>query len=446
MAPMAFWTAVAVGVGAVAVAGAGSGGTLPVGAYVVADKMAAAASAVSAAAARVSLPWGLRPPPPSPPPSPPLKPAAAPDAAYVAALTAPLVAPRGVEPPLLPAVSVVVVVRAAGGDGQAAAPTTSTITTYHAGVGSPTDETRYELGSITKVFASLLLARAVAAGRVRLDTPVADLLPAAALPLPPPHWPRVTLQQLATHTAGLPREPPGGEAAAAAASAAPPPGDTPPPVAQPHAIPMAAWIAGLRGVSFRTPPGTRWAYSNFGAGLLGHVVARAVGAPSFAAAVREWVFVPAGMAAAAVADGGGAGDGFGAPEAGGGGEVATPHDGGGQEAVLSVARPGGGRAEQLWVAVLGARRRLFPVDATARAFDVRPGGLRVRFVGLPPVTGADTRGGGGAGGRAKPALWVSGGGLPFSLRCRRVEAAEEVGWWGRLEGAVGGLVWRWAGQ
>ncbi|KAK1869659.1 hypothetical protein I4F81_012129 [Pyropia yezoensis] len=159
--------------------------------------------------------------------------------------------------------SVVVVVRAASGGGQGEGPPTTTITTYHAGVGSPTDDTRYELGSVTKAFASLLLARAVAAGR-------------------------------------------------------------------PHAIPVATWTAGLRGVSFRTPPGTRWAYSNFGAGLLGYVVARAVGAPFFVAAIREWVFLPAGMASAAIADAGGSGDGGGAPDAaGGGGEVATPHDDGG---------------------------------------------------------------------------------------------------------------------
>jgi len=557
----------------------------------------------------------------------------------VAALTAPLVAPRGAEPPLLPAVSVVVVVRSGASDGQGAPPqaTTTTTTTYHAGVGRPTDGTRYELGSITKVFASLLLARAVGAGVVGLDTPVGELLAPPAAPLPPPHWPRVTLRHLATHTAGLPREAPGEAAPAATASSAsahPSAAAAPPPASQPQVIPVAAWAAALAGVRFRTPPGTRWAYSNFGAGLLGHALARAVGAPSFAAAVRRWVFVPAGMATASVAD-----DGGGADAGGGGGALATPHDDGGwpvpptaftdataaaggarasaadmgafgafclaaaagapprgpptgeasppaggaapppgvapadaeslaaalrltlppqrlsatgrpirpsgrtgqalgwvtaaagsahwhnglvagsaaafilnapagvavavmasaaesavvedlgqavyeaarrgkgapaaaaaiqmpplpatvaagaldavagtyrfmgEDAVLTVARPGGGRAEQLWCALPGGDRgRLLPVDTTGRRFDVPGGGLRAQFVGRTPWTAAGGGGGGGGGGTVA-AVWVSGAGLLFAVRCRRVGAAGKTRWWERLEDAAGGFLCRWA--
>lgn len=78
--------------------------------------------------------------------------------------------------------------------------------------------------------------------------------------------------------------------------------------------------------------------------------------------------------------------------------VAGTHRLMGQDAVVSVARLGGVRAKQLWVAAFGARRRLFPIDATARAFDIRSEGLRVRFMGLPPVAGVEAKGGGGGGG------------------------------------------------
>lgn len=143
-------------------------------------------------------------------------------------------------------------------------------------------------------------------------------------PHPPPHWPRVTLRHLAT---GLPREAPGGgapalpatAATAAAEAAATPPSDAPPLAPQPQATPVAAWTAALHGIPFAATPDTRWTYSNFRAGLLGHALARVIGSPSFAAAVRRWVLQPAGMATSLVPDGG-------CDSGGGEGEVASPHD------------------------------------------------------------------------------------------------------------------------
>ena len=63
------------------------------------------------------------------------------------------------------------------------------------------ERTLFEIGSITKVFTAALLADLVAAGRVRLEDPVGELLGLPGLP------PDVTLLRLATHTAGLPRLP-----------------------------------------------------------------------------------------------------------------------------------------------------------------------------------------------------------------------------------------------
>ena len=63
-----------------------------------------------------------------------------------------------------------------------------------------TDHTLFEIGSVTKTMTALVLARAVAGGEVTLGTTVGEVLGAAAHRVAP-----VTLLQLATHTAGLPR-------------------------------------------------------------------------------------------------------------------------------------------------------------------------------------------------------------------------------------------------
>jgi CubicO group peptidase (beta-lactamase class C family) len=66
--------------------------------------------------------------------------------------------------------------------------------------------TACELGSASKTFTGLLLAEMVARGEVGHDDPVADHLPPHAVPSDPVAR-RVTLADLATHTAGVPRTP-----------------------------------------------------------------------------------------------------------------------------------------------------------------------------------------------------------------------------------------------
>ena len=67
---------------------------------------------------------------------------------------------------------------------------------------SPDGRTLYEIGSITKVFTTTLLATLVVEKGLALQQPVREFLPEApALP------PSITLQSLATHTSGLPRLP-----------------------------------------------------------------------------------------------------------------------------------------------------------------------------------------------------------------------------------------------
>jgi len=72
-------------------------------------------------------------------------------------------------------------------------------------VGVPADRV-FEIGSITKVFTSSILATMVADGSLRLDDPVAKLLP-AAVRVPARNGHQITLLDLATQSSGLPRLP-----------------------------------------------------------------------------------------------------------------------------------------------------------------------------------------------------------------------------------------------
>ena len=66
--------------------------------------------------------------------------------------------------------------------------------------------TIFEIGSITKAFTGILLADMAARGDVRLDQPVVELLPPGTS-IPARNGKQITLEQLATHTSGLPRLP-----------------------------------------------------------------------------------------------------------------------------------------------------------------------------------------------------------------------------------------------
>ena len=68
-----------------------------------------------------------------------------------------------------------------------------------------TGDTVFEIGSITKVFTSLILADMVGRGEVALNDPVAKYLP-PGVKVPERKGRQITLVDLATHMSGLPRE------------------------------------------------------------------------------------------------------------------------------------------------------------------------------------------------------------------------------------------------
>ncbi|MEU4704015.1 serine hydrolase domain-containing protein [Nonomuraea dietziae] len=155
-----------------------------------------------------------------------------------------------------------------------------------AGPGAPDGDTVFEIGSVTKVFTALALARQVVAGTAALDEPVRDLLPAGTA-MPAREGREVSLRHLAQHTSGLPRLPKG---AIWQMIREFPNGDR-----DPYArYDDATILAGLAGTRLRSLPGTRFRYSNLGAGLLGLALATRAGT-DYATLLTEDVCKPLGM-------------------------------------------------------------------------------------------------------------------------------------------------------
>jgi D-alanyl-D-alanine-carboxypeptidase/D-alanyl-D-alanine-endopeptidase len=136
------------------------------------------------------------------------------------------------------------------------------------------------IGSVSKVFAGDVLARMAASGELSLDAPLARYAPAGKAPLSFADRP-ITLIDLATHSAGLPRE---------LADPATLP-DQKNPFAGFKASYYWDWIAS-HPPAYR--PGTTAIYSNFGFGLLGEALAKAGGQP-YADLVRSRITAPLGM-------------------------------------------------------------------------------------------------------------------------------------------------------
>jgi serine-type D-Ala-D-Ala carboxypeptidase/endopeptidase len=143
---------------------------------------------------------------------------------------------------------------------------------------TPPEKILFEIGSITKVFTGLLLAQGVIDGKVSLADSIAKHLPAdVALD---PKAAAITLEQLSTHTSGLPRLP---------ANFAP--ANRSDPYADYSVERLYHFLRGYHpGESPPQPP----AYSNLGVGLLGHLLERAYG-QSYAELLAAKITRPLGL-------------------------------------------------------------------------------------------------------------------------------------------------------
>jgi CubicO group peptidase (beta-lactamase class C family) len=118
-------------------------------------------------------------------------------------------------------------------------------------------DTVFEIGSITKVFTSLVLMDMVQKGELAVTDPVAKFLPAEAR-VPERNGRKITLQDLATQNSGLPRMPSNFS-----------PKDPRNPYADYTPERLYAFLSGYE---LTRDIGSQFEYSNLGVGLLGHAL------------------------------------------------------------------------------------------------------------------------------------------------------------------------------
>jgi serine-type D-Ala-D-Ala carboxypeptidase/endopeptidase len=146
-------------------------------------------------------------------------------------------------------------------------------------------DTIFEIGSVSKVFTSLLLSDMVQRGQVALTDPVSKYLP-ADVKVPQRNGKQITLQDLATHTSGLPRLPGNFK-----------PKDSGNPYAD---YTVAQLYEFLSSYELQRDIGSQYEYSNLGGGLLGHALALRAGM-DYEALVRTRITAPLNMKSTVIA-------------------------------------------------------------------------------------------------------------------------------------------------
>jgi D-alanyl-D-alanine-carboxypeptidase/D-alanyl-D-alanine-endopeptidase len=143
----------------------------------------------------------------------------------------------------------------------------------------PDGDTVFEIGSMTKVFTSLLLMDMVRRGEVALTDPISKFLP-ESVKVPERNGRKITLADLSTQSSGLPRMPNNFT-----------PKDPDNPYADYTVQQMYDFLSGYK---LTRDVGSQYEYSNLGVGLLGHVLSLRAGI-SYEALVRSRICDPLGL-------------------------------------------------------------------------------------------------------------------------------------------------------
>ncbi|WP_406502153.1 serine hydrolase (plasmid) [Streptomyces sp. NBC_01590] len=140
------------------------------------------------------------------------------------------------------------------------------------GVGTTTDSV-FQIGSITKVWTATVVMQLVDEGLLRLDTPIAEVLPELRLSEPAVAK-RVTMRHLLTHTSGID-------------------GDVFTDTGRGDDC-LEKYVALLAGVAQNHPPDATWSYCNAGFSLAGRVIEKLTG-DTWDEAIRKRLFTPLGL-------------------------------------------------------------------------------------------------------------------------------------------------------
>lgn len=144
----------------------------------------------------------------------------------------------------------------------------------------PNANTVYETGSITKVFTSLILADMSLKGKLSLEDPISKFLP-ASIKVPVQNGKEITLLNLSTHTATLPRFPFNVD-----------PENIDDPYADYGLNKLYEYLAAYQpDMDF----GTRWRYSNTAYGLLGNILTSVAGEKDYEQLIIDSICKPLKM-------------------------------------------------------------------------------------------------------------------------------------------------------
>jgi serine-type D-Ala-D-Ala carboxypeptidase/endopeptidase len=125
------------------------------------------------------------------------------------------------------------------------------------------ENTLFDIGSITKTFTTTILANMVKNGTVNLDDPIEKYLP-PTVRVPTYNGNKITLEDLATHTSGLPDYPPNLQVSNI--------------TAYPNYTRQQMYES-LSNITLAHAPGSNYSYSDLGMALLGDILASKEGMP-----------------------------------------------------------------------------------------------------------------------------------------------------------------------
>jgi len=141
-------------------------------------------------------------------------------------------------------------------------------------LGTATDDSIYEIGSITKTFTGLVLAQMIEQHKARLDEPVRELLPASTVAKPA--GAEITLLDLVTHHSGLPSLPDSSE------------------LEDPATFGVRDLYAYISRRGVAEPANAPFLYSNLGMALLGQALAER-SETSYSKLVTDEIIAPLGL-------------------------------------------------------------------------------------------------------------------------------------------------------
>ena len=125
------------------------------------------------------------------------------------------------------------------------------------------EDTIFDIGSITKTFTTTLLADMVNEGIFKLEDPIENYL-SSSVKVPMYYGQKITLEELATHTSGLPENPPNLQISN---------------ITSYSNYTREQLYQALSNVTLKTAPGTHFEYSNMGIAILGDILALKTGIP-----------------------------------------------------------------------------------------------------------------------------------------------------------------------